>query len=94
MREIKELVRSERLSRVMEVKLHSNTFRTPIYFPSISSYGLRFTLRNLFHFLNLIIIALFCLMSEQISMISPFGVEYVKPKPCGPRPPRRTIDKL
>ena len=52
LKEIRVLSRTGKLSRAMEVKLNSKVFRTPIYFPSISSYGLRFTLWDLLHFLE------------------------------------------
>lgn len=43
---------SEKVSRVLEVRLNGKTFRTPTYFPSISSYGIKFSLSDSLYFVS------------------------------------------
>ncbi len=42
-----------RLSRVMEVIINNRELRTPSYFPSISSYGVKFSMSDLLYVLHL-----------------------------------------
>jgi len=48
----KILHKSDGLSRVLEIRLKGKTLHTPTYFPSISSYGVKFSLRDLLYFVK------------------------------------------
>jgi len=46
------LHKDDKFSRVLEVKLNDKTLYTPTYFPSISSYGVKFSLRDSLYFIK------------------------------------------